>query len=235
MKRRRRRHDVADGVESSDLVEMHVFGRKAVHLGLGLGQQLEHREGMIGHGHRKLASPDQPADLAETAVLVMVFIAVNVMMLVSLAVVVMMPVSLAVVVMMLVSMVVVVMMLVSMAVVVMMLVSMVVVVMMLVSMVVVVTMIFRVVHRAAAGGIEHIELGPGDAPAGHLSRSELHPLHPESGHVALDLVQARSKVDEGAHEHIAAHPCRGVEVEDAPHLELSFRPPAASLLIMSAW
>ncbi len=109
------------------------------------------------------------------------------------------------------------------------------VVVMIVSMVVVMMMLLGVVHRAAAGGIEHVELGPRDAPAGHLPRLELNPLHPEGGHVAPDLVQARSQIEEGAHEHIAAHPCRSVEVEDALHLELSFRPLAASLLIMSAW
>jgi len=150
-----------------------------------------------------------------------------------LAIMVMMMIVIAVKVMMIVPMVLMVMMIVPMVMVVMMIVPMVMVVMMIVAMVVM--MILEVVHRAAAGGIEHVELGPRDAPAGHLSRSELHPLHPEGGHVAPDLVQARSKVDEGAHEHIAAHPCRRVEVEDALHLELSFRPPAASLLIMSAW
>jgi hypothetical protein len=220
-----------------------------VHLGLGLGQQLEHRERIIGHGRWELASPDQPADLAETAVLLMVFLAPRSMCRVrvgasllanpfGLAIMVMMMiVPMVLMVMMIVPMVLMVMMIVSMVMVVMMIVSMLMVVMMIVPMVmaVIVMMVLEVVHRAAAGGIEDVELGPRDAPAGHLSRSELHPLHPEGGHVAPDLVQARSKVDEGAHEHIAAHPCRRVEVEDALHLELSFRPPAASLLIMSAW
>jgi len=75
-----------------------------------------------------------------------------------------------------------------------------------------------VVHRAAAGGVEHLELGPRDTPGGHLSRSELHPAYPEGGHMAPDHVQARPQIEEGAHEHIAAHPCRRVEVEDALHV-----------------
>ena len=226
-----------------------------MHLGLGRGQQLEHRERIIGHGRWELASPDQPADLAETAVLMMVFLVPRsmcrvrvgasllanpfglaimvMMMIVPMVLMVMMIVPMVLMVMMIVSMVMVVMMIVSMLMVVMMIVPMVMAVMMIVAMVVM--MILGLVHRAAAGGIEHVELGPRDAPAGHLSRSELHPLHPEGGHVVPDLVQARSQIEESADEHVAGHPCRRIEVENARHVELSLRPPAASLLIMSAW
>jgi hypothetical protein len=193
---------------------------------------------MVGHGRRELASPDQPADLPETAVLLMVCrvprsmcrVLVGASLLAN-------PFALAIMVVLMIVKVrmiaVKVMVIVSMVVVV--TVPMVVAVVVIVPMVVMVLMLLGVVHRSAAGGIEHVELGPRDAPAGHLSRSELYPLHPESGHMAPDLVQARSKIEEGAHEHVAAHPCRRVEVEDALHFELSFRPPAASLLIMSAW
>jgi hypothetical protein len=166
-----------------------------------------------------LANPFALAIMVVLMIVKVRMIAVKVMVIVSMVVV----VIVSMVVVMIVSMVVVVT------------VPMVVAVVVIVPMVVMVLMLLGVVHRSAAGGIEHVELGPRDAPAGHLSRSELYPLHPESGHMAPDLVQARSKIEEGAHEHVAAHPCRRVEVEDALHFELSFRPPAASLLIMSAW
>jgi hypothetical protein len=95
---------------------------------------------------------------------------------------------------------------------------------MIVSVVGVPMRLVRLVHRAAAGGVEYVELGGRDAPAGHLARAEIDPLHSERGHVAPDPVQARSQIEQRAHEHVAAHPCGSVEVEDALHLELSLRP-----------
>jgi len=106
---------------------------------------------------------------------------------------------------------------------------------MAVPMVVLVVMLLGFVHRASAAGVEHVELGTRDAAAGYLSRPQLNPLHPESSHVAPDHVQARPQIEESAHEHVAAHPRRRVEVKDARHVELSPRPLAASLLIMFAW
>jgi hypothetical protein len=95
---------------------------------------------------------------------------------------------------------------------------------MIVTVVAVPMRLVRLVHRAAAGRVEDVELRARDAPACHLARSELDPLDSEGGHVAPDQVQARSQIEQRAHEHVAAHPCGSVEVEDALHLELSLRP-----------
>jgi hypothetical protein len=252
---------------------MDLFRGDAVHLRLGLGQQLEHCQRMFGHGPRDPARPDQLADLAQAAVLamvlrptrfpvvvmmaviamvvvMMVIMPVAVVMVVSMAVVViavvMVPVAvIAVLVMVPVAVVVIAVVvmvpvaLVVIAVVMMMTVAMAVIliavmVMMVVAVHVLVLMHLRVVHQAAAGRIEHVELGPGDPAAGHLARSELDPLHPEGSHVAPDLVEARPQIEEGAHEHVAAHPGRRVEVQDARHVELPLWPRTASLLIMAA-
>jgi hypothetical protein len=273
-----------------------------VHLRLGLGQKLEHRQRVVGDGRRDPALPEQPANLAQAAmaviglphgrgaswiprfpacvrvvVTVLVIAAVIMIMIVMVVVVMavdMVVVGMAVVVMMTVPMTMIVIVIavmvksivaVIMIVVVVMLppvivgvvvmtppMVMIVVVMMMVMIPLVIVMVaivivmavlvgavvmtfLRGVHRASAGRIEHVELGGGDAAAGHLSRAELDALHPQSSDVTADHVQVRAQIEERAHEHVAAHACGRVEVQDARHLELSLCPRAASLLIMLAW
>jgi hypothetical protein len=230
-------------------MELDLVGQDAVHLGLGLGQELEDSERIPGHGRREPTCSDQPADLAEPAMTMVsprvprprcrglvetISFARSSTVIMAMKVVMMM-VKVIVIVPMVVVMVTMSMMVVVVPVPVPMVVAVVTMSMVVnEALVVVVVMLIDVIDRSSAGGIEHVELGPGDAPVGHLSRSEIHRLHADGGHVAPDLIEARSQIEESAHEHVAAHPCRCVEVEDPLHVDLSLRPWTASLLTMSA-
>jgi hypothetical protein len=60
-------HDVDDGVDRADLVEMHLVGRDAMHVRLGLGQPLEHRAGALLDRVGQPAGADDPEDVAQAA------------------------------------------------------------------------------------------------------------------------------------------------------------------------
>ena len=96
--------------------------------------------------------------------------------------------------------------------------------------------IMPIVHVLTGYRVEDIELGSPEPLPQHFGGPNLESFQAEAFHVASNRFQVGAGVKERSYEHVAADSGEGVQIKDPFHANGSFRlPPAASLLIMSAW
>ena len=67
----RRADDVGNRIDGADFVKMHFLDRRAVHLGLGLGQLVEDPRGQLAVPRRERAAVDHRRDVVQMAMRVL--------------------------------------------------------------------------------------------------------------------------------------------------------------------